>query len=44
MRNRVRGERGERSEGLSENVIVSVDPPIETNRYSRQRLSSVFVA
>ena len=29
MRNRIRGERGERSEGLSENVIVKADPPIK---------------
>ena len=38
MRNRIRGERGERSEGLSENVIVNADPPIKTNSYSRQGL------
>ena len=29
VRNRKRGERGERSEGVSENVIVSGDPPIK---------------
>ena len=28
---RLCGERGERSEGLSENAIVSVDLPIKTN-------------
>ena len=35
MRNRIRGERGERSEGLSENVIVKADPPIKTNSHSK---------
>ena len=36
-RNGIRGERGERSEGLSEDVIVSADPPIKTKQ------TSVFV-
>ena len=44
MRNRIRGERRERSEGLSENVIAKADPPINwTNSYSRQGHSSMFV-
>ena len=41
-KNRIRGERVERSEG-SENVIVKADPPIKTNSYSRHGHSSVFV-
>ena len=43
MRNGIRGERGEHSEGLSENVIVNADPPIKTNSYFHQGHSSVFV-
>ena len=44
MRNRIRGERRERSEGLSENVTAKADPPINwTNSYSRQGHSSMFV-
>ena len=31
MRNRTRGERGERPEGLIEKAIVNADAPIKTN-------------
>ena len=42
-RNGIRGERGERSEGLSEDVIVRDDPLIKTNSYSDRGHDSVFV-
>ena len=38
-----RGERGERSKGVSENVIVNNGPPIKTNSYSHRGQDSVFV-
>ena len=43
MKNGIRGEQGEHSEGLSENVIVNADLPIKTNSYFHQRHSGVFV-